>query len=367
MDLLTVPAKSRESVGPALLSAHRGKVQLVAGVTQAEARACLEHSRPESDSPLALFVRPAVTAPADAVIEDLVRNLCAVAAQAWPIWYTNSDFGSFKDDTLGTEAARARLRAIARKIPDLSIEWARAAVELALRGKAPRPKGVHWSIEIAQLCLAIHAGGLVLVIDVGPLPDPREAHALVHALELVAYQAKVAIVLLCETGPAFVPPYDRLMVDSFVIQSTVARSTFEVAGDDLAAVSTIESVVLAPITGRPHPLSEVEKKVARAIAAAPDLEALFRYNQIIETVRGSRPKVDLLWPEGRLVVELDGYQDHSKREMFIGDRHRDYELALSGYTVLRIANEEVLQDVAKAVDKIRDMVELLAPGTTRRG
>jgi very-short-patch-repair endonuclease len=40
------------------------------------------------------------------------------------------------------------------------------------------------------------------------------------------------------------------------------------------------------------------------------------------------------------------------------DRHRDYELTLSGYTVLRLANDEIAQDIGKAVEKIRDIVQL---------
>jgi very-short-patch-repair endonuclease len=75
-------------------------------------------------------------------------------------------------------------------------------------------------------------------------------------------------------------------------------------------------------------------------------------------VRGSQPKVDLVWLEGRLVIELDGYPDHATRGAFISDRHRDYELALSGYTVLRLANDEIVQDFGRAIEKIRNLVRL---------
>jgi very-short-patch-repair endonuclease len=40
------------------------------------------------------------------------------------------------------------------------------------------------------------------------------------------------------------------------------------------------------------------------------------------------------------------------------DRHRDYELTLSGYTVLRLANDEIAQDIEKSLEKIRDLVHL---------
>ena len=40
------------------------------------------------------------------------------------------------------------------------------------------------------------------------------------------------------------------------------------------------------------------------------------------------------------------------------DRHRDFELLVSGYAVLRLSNEEVLTDTARAVAKIRKVVSI---------
>jgi very-short-patch-repair endonuclease len=40
------------------------------------------------------------------------------------------------------------------------------------------------------------------------------------------------------------------------------------------------------------------------------------------------------------------------------DRHRDYELTLTGYMVLRLANDEIGQDIVKSIEKIRDLVRL---------
>jgi len=73
----------------------------------------------------------------------------------------------------------------------------------------------HWrriGIEIAQLCLAINPAGLVLVFDLGLLPEPTQAAALVHELEAIAGQAQVAVVVLCAALPAFEPPYDRILI-----------------------------------------------------------------------------------------------------------------------------------------------------------
>ena len=113
---------------------------------------------------------------------------------------------------------------------------------------------------------------------------------------------------------------------------------------------------LLPWRGRPHPLSAVEQRLARLIEADEELAPLFGFNIPVETVRGSRPRVDLLWAEGRLVVELDGYADHGTRAAFLRDRHRDFELQLSGYAVLRLPNDEIAQDCWLALEKIRDLV-----------
>ena len=70
----------------------------------------------------------------------------------------------------------------------------------------------------------------------------------------------------------------------------------------------------------------------------------------------ARREVDLLWEPGKLVVEVDGFARHGNRFAFVQDRHRDYELILSGFTVLRLTNDEIDEDLEKAIEKIRDVV-----------
>ena len=52
-------------------------------------------------------------------------------------------------------------------------------------------------------------------------------------------------------------------------------------------------------------------------------------------------EVDMLWPEHRFVVELDGYEFHRTRGAFERDRRRDEELKLAGYEVLRATAHRV--------------------------
>lgn len=53
-------------------------------------------------------------------------------------------------------------------------------------------------------------------------------------------------------------------------------------------------------------------------------------------------RVDLAWPEARLVVELDGFAFHSGRRQVRRDRERGNGLTLLGWRVLRFDCEDVL-------------------------
>jgi hypothetical protein len=244
-------------------------------------------------------------------------------------------------------------RETAARAPGVSSTWAEAAARLALAGRPPRVAGVLPAIELAQLSLAVSRVGLVLVADVSAAADEPSAAALAHALEWIARHSLAAVVALFDRVPPLDSPFDRILYG--------ARRVIADA-DPGASVSEPEArgseTWLAPWRGAPHPLSEIEQRLAAILSDDTELAALFCFNWFVDTVRGSRPKVDLVWIDGRLVVELDGYPDHATRRAFIGDRHRDYELALSGYTVLRLANDEVVQDFGRAIEKIRDLVRL---------
>jgi very-short-patch-repair endonuclease len=86
------------------------------------------------------------------------------------------------------------------------------------------------------------------------------------------------------------------------------------------------------------------------------LAGLFRFNIRVATRNGNKYLVDLVWTEGKIIIEVDGYEFHSDRGTFSGDRRRDYELIISGYLVIRLPQDEVVEDVGLAVEKIRDVV-----------
>jgi hypothetical protein len=343
---LKIPA---DAVADIILRAPAGVITLT-GIDSEQLRLLLNHADVTTEERRALFLSLGGMQSAEAIVERTVDALADTSLQMWPVWYSSVSFADIHGDTLGREAARSRVREIIKVMPQVSRAWAERAITLALDGRKPRLLDVALATQLEQLCLAISRGNLVLITNAGG--SEAEATALVHGLEWMTRNAHLAVVVLFERLPEGKSAYDRILYGAQCIELAVsAGSTGPVHDFPMPAW-------LAPVQGMPHPLSATEQKLAMAIALDAELAPLFGFNLFVETVRGSRPKVDLLWTAGRLVIELDGYADHGSRTAFMYDRHRDYELALSGFSILRLANDEIAQDIGKALEKIRDMVQL---------
>jgi very-short-patch-repair endonuclease len=342
---------ARSEAGQFVLSAANGTVVALAGIDGESLRSIIDATEPEGIPRPALFI-PLISAPTTEILVDRIIDLLAETAfRLWPVWFGGSDFSRCRNDTLGRIAARAIAGEAAARIAGLSAPWAEAAASLALRGAPPRVAGTLPAVEVAQLALAIGGSGFVLVVDMGGGTGSHSA-VTVHGLEWIAAHAPCGVIALFREVPRSEPPFDRILYGA---RQVVAAEPGDAHRDAERATAPLW---IAPWRGSPHPLSDVERRLASALSNDNELAPLFAFNRSVVTVRGSRPRVDLVWTEGRLVVELDGYGSHGNRAAFIYDRQRDYELSLSGYTVLRLANEEVEQDYGKAIDKIRDLVRL---------
>jgi hypothetical protein len=333
-----------------ILGASPGAIVALAGINGEQLRLLLDLADVPNGERRALFLTLNGTSNPEIIVERTIEALADTALQMWPVWYSSVSFADLGSDTLGREAARARVHEITRVTPNASFAWAERAATLALDGRKPRVLDATLATELQQLCLVINRGGLVLITNSGG--SEAEAVALVHALEWMTRNAQLAFVVMFEKLPGPKSPYDRILYGLQCIE-LAGSAVSNITPQDFSAPAW-----LAPVQGMPHPLSPTEQRLAKAIAVDTELSPLFGFNVFVETVRGSRPKVDLLWNAGRLVIELDGYPDHGSRTAFMYDRHRDYELSLSGFTVLRLANEEIAQDIGKALEKIRDMVQL---------
>jgi very-short-patch-repair endonuclease len=54
--------------------------------------------------------------------------------------------------------------------------------------------------------------------------------------------------------------------------------------------------------------------------------------------------VDMVWPEHRLIVEVDGWKWHRGKRAFGNDRRRDRKLIRAGWTVVRFTDDQVDSD-----------------------
>jgi len=67
-------------------------------------------------------------------------------------------------------------------------------------------------------------------------------------------------------------------------------------------------------------------------------------------------EVDALWPEAKLVVELDSWEYHGDRAAFERDRARDPELMLAGYRTVRITHRRLDNEAPKLAAQIRALL-----------
>jgi very-short-patch-repair endonuclease len=69
--------------------------------------------------------------------------------------------------------------------------------------------------------------------------------------------------------------------------------------------------------------------------------------------------VDVVWPEHRLIVEVDGYKYHQGKRAFGNDRRRDRVLVRAHWTVVRFTDDQVDRDPAGVA---AELSELLSDG-----
>jgi very-short-patch-repair endonuclease len=70
--------------------------------------------------------------------------------------------------------------------------------------------------------------------------------------------------------------------------------------------------------------------------------------------------VDLVWPEQRVVFEIDGYNFHTSRFAFDRDRRKDAALKAAGYDPNRLTRDQVMSAPYLAIAAISASLERAA-------
>jgi len=301
---------------------------------------------PESEGRSIAVCRVARLDRLDGLLSAMVGSLAEVALALFPFWYGGGVDLRPAHPLAATEAAGAITPARA----GVSAAWLRAAAVRCRNGRPPLPRRFAREIQAAQLCLAVGGDALGFVLSMED-PTPREERllGLARAAEWFARITGARLLVILPTPLSGCKALESLLYGAvFPSPERPARPGAGLADEAKHAYQ--------PIRGHPHPFSPGEGMLARRLAGDDRLNGLFTFNQPVTTVRDRRFVVDLLWPEGRVVVEVDGFASHRSRFAFREDRNRDYELIISGYLVLRLTHEEIMEDPELAVDKIRDLV-----------
>ena len=292
-----------------------------------------------------------------AMIDGFVESLARAATTVWPDWYGQRD-GFAECDEASLQPMIDSLASVreARKQRSVLRSWLLRAVPMVRADQLPIVPELSPAVQLQQLALAIADRDLVLVVHAVSVGEAESTGLLGFArnLEWLSRHVPARIVAVLPAAWARLPELDGITWDCRIVEESEEGTTFRVLGE-----SPLDEppVMVCPIRGRPHPNSPGEQLMASRLRLDPLLGPLFAYNMSVETVRGTRYLVDLVWFHGKIVVEIDGYRAHSSRFDFANDRHRDYELQLSGYLVLRLTHENVMRDVELEIDKIRDMVK----------
>jgi hypothetical protein len=254
-------------------------------------------------------------------IDRILDDLADLVAALWPDWD-------------GPESPKL--------LPRLLPAWRRAATRFASAGRRPRFPRLARETEFIHLLSVLP--GLVLLAEVDSLRSERAA-PIIAALDWCRRHGAAVVALLGEE-PAPEAPWDLLLYDAVIVEPSPVEP---------AALRLI--LPSSDIASRG---SDIERRMREALRAAPDLADLFEDEVTLQLgTLGPTPRVDLLWRDGKVVVELDG-PEHERDPNYGADRHRDYELLVAGYLVLRLP--ERLSRSARSFASRRRMPTLHRPG-----
>jgi very-short-patch-repair endonuclease len=181
------------------------------------------------------------------------------------------------------------------------------------------------------------------------------------------------------------PDDERAVVDGIPVTSA-ARAVLDLAADkgEAAAESALREMEYGGIYGPvslPTLLARYPRHRGAPIVAVclerlkddpggrirSTLEELFL--PFLDTHRISRPRlnawisvgdnrlqVDCLWPDDRLIGELDGFKSHGTKRAFRKDRRRDRRLSARGFTVIRITDDQIRDEPSDVAADLRHLL-----------
>lgn len=240
----------------------------------------------------------------------------------------------------------------AQESAEHSTEWERQAAQLCQAGKPPLFPRLNLSLQAQRLSRVLDERRLLFLVPLSPTTvTESDIAGFAGLLDWLAIETQARVLAIVGSQIADHPALDRLRYESLDW-----RNIRTAEDSSSAKESAGSSQLIFPVIGKPHPFSPGEQCLARALEDDAELGGLFRYNHPLVSAKGNRFIVDLYWPDGGLVVEVDSYRFHGDANAFASDRQRDFELLIGGCLVLRLTHDEIINDVGGAVGKIRELV-----------
>lgn len=302
------------------------------------------------DAPAVLVCHIGGTDSAAEIVAGILDDLEAAALNLFPAWLPGG--ADIDGRTLLDVAA---VRVLAKRLAATSRHFGpfvAALAEATVRGTRLDPSRYARETRAAGLARVLATGyrrsHTVLVVTAPPDLPVDDQHVLAAACEWLAVQGRIGIAVATSAIPA-IDRFTTVTVPPGARTGTVAH------GESSSHSPEPVRLRYPALAGRPHPGSAAEKKLDAALQDC-DWARGGRWNTIYQPDPLRAPIcVDLMWPDARCVVEVDG-DDHRMPAKYAADRRRDVRLQLDGYAVLRFTNEQVLDDVSAVVAAIEGYV-----------
>ena len=288
----------------------------------------------------------------------LVNALARATTEFFPALYgtrQNDDPGRWSKTTVEQEA-----HAILRTVDEVDGAACRRILGACHAGQVPSLGKLQRAEQARQFSLAIEPKRLTVLVAVLEAPTTAESlRSLAQGTEWLAGNTKSRVVLVLPTELSGSGELDHvtygacLHADAPKVEGSVKRDAVPPSGNDVSPHEPM--IAVSPIIGQPAKHSAAERALHASLVSDAWLRPFFAYNQCVETSSGSTPRVDLVWEQGKLVIEIDG-RDHLRFQKFTSDRARDYELWLSGYSVIRFTDSQVIESPLAVVERIRAAV-----------
>ena len=297
------------------------------------------------------------------------------------------------DESVGTLASRQH--GVVARSQLLAMGWSRDAIGRRVRSGRLRPihRGVY---AVGHSALTRRSHWIAAVLASGP--DAVLSHGTAAALWGIRNGGSGRVdIVVPRSSPSTKAirkhnvrlPADEVTVHEGIPVTSAARAVLDLAAEKGAAAAEsalremeylgIYGPVSLPSLLERHPRHRGTPIVAGCLDRLKDdpggrirspLEELFlpfldthrilrpRLNAWL-TVGHERFQVDCLWPDARLIGELDGFKSHGTKRSFRKDRRRDRRLGARGFHVVRITEDQVLGEPSELAADLHTLLTIV--------